>query len=48
MLAMLEKFYSRAYAGHFSDITYVHLTKCTIQEENLAVQEAFEKWTYTF
>ena len=48
MLAMLEKSYSRAYADHFSDITYVHLMKSTIQEENLAVKEAFERWTSTF
>ena len=33
---------------HFSDLTYVHLTRITSQEETLSGKEAFERWYITF
>ena len=33
---------------HFIDITYVHLTRSTNQEENLTVKEALEIWAAIF
>ena len=33
---------------HFIDITYVHLTRSTNQEETLAVKEALEIWAAIF
>ena len=33
---------------HFIDITYVHLTRSTNQEENLTVKEALKIWAATF
>ena len=35
-------------AEHFSGLTYVQLMRITIQYENLAVNEAFERWYATF
>ena len=33
---------------HFSDLTYVHLTRITIQEEILSGKAAFEIWEAIF
>ena len=33
---------------HFSDLTYVHLMKITIQEETSAGKSSFELWAATF
>ena len=39
---------SQVMVDHFSDITFVHLMRSTIQEETLTVKAAFERWDAIF
>ena len=39
---------SQVMVGHLSDLTYVHLTRITNKEDNLAVKEDYEIWADTF